>query len=444
MKKSITIASLRAVLGFWFIVSLVVMGNVQTVKAEEALTVEGEWELISANKPESQKNIGGRVSISRKSDGYDVKWSCGGRDTFSGSETRISRTSLQDLGEAAGVLPPSVRQQVAGQIVPIDVSLTLSGDGRFLQEAADYILFYWYPNIQRFDHYEIKPGDHKWTFKRVSVPPLKDKSKIEPSKNTSIDAGPSPQEISVQVQQRQKEAHDLNEQGVQYYNNKQWQQAANAFKAALDKNPDDKTIHENYKQAVAALAAETAERRTTPLTGAGPAGTAGGHTALDQAHTSDKETRQGLESGGLENIKEQSNKVFDKPVPLQSSGINPAVDLRNVGKAPLPTFVRNDKEIIQMQKTRDAFLATQQKKDAELAQIRKQIEAEPDSAKKGDLMVKAAQIKAESSQAEYEAALKDKDIQKRAKLLIDTHVEEAPPTPGDQKTTPPDAQKTGH
>lgn len=84
-----------------------------------------------------------------------------------------------------------------------------------------------------------------------------------------------------------------------------------------------------------------------------------------------------------------------------------------------------------MQKDRDAFLATQQKRDAELTQVRNQIDAETDSAKKADLMVKAAQLKAESSQAEYEAALKGKEIQKRAKLLIDTQVEESPPASGD-------------
>jgi hypothetical protein len=116
---------------------------------------------------------------------------------------------------------------------------------------------------------------------------------------------------------------------------------------------------------------------------------------------------------------------------------------KNVGNAPeLPAFVRNDKEIIQMQKNRDGFLATQQKKDAELTQIRKQIEAETGSGKKGDLMVQAAQIKNESAQAEYQAALNDKEIQKRAKLLIDTHVENPSPPASDQKTPPPDSQKT--
>ncbi len=226
---------------------------------------------------------------------------------------------------------------------------------------------------------------------------------------------------------RNEDASVLNEQGVQYYMNKQWQQAVDAFKAALDKSPDDQKIRRNYELASRALAAQLAESGSTP-----PA--AGGGTALDQAHTSNKETRQGLDSGKLELMKEQSNKVFDNPVPLQSSEINPAVDLRNVGKAPWPAFVRNDKEIIQMQKNRDAFLATQQKKDAELTELRKQIEAATDSETKSDLMVKAAQLKAESSQAEYQAALKDKEIQKRAKLLIDTQVKETPPASKDKKT----------
>ena len=200
-------------------------------------------------------------------------------------------------------------------------------------------------------------------------------------------------------------------------------------------------LDDSYELASAALAAELAEKRSTPPAQDGSGGTApatgaaGGGTALDQAYTSNKETRQGLDSGKLESMKEQSNKVFDNPVPLQSSGINPAVDLRNVGKAPeWPAFVRNDKEIIQMQRDRDALLATQQKKDAELMEIRKQIEAKTDSEEKGDLMVKAAQLKAESSQAEYEAALKDKEIQKRAKLLIDTQVKETPPASKDKIT----------
>ncbi len=184
-------------------------------------------------------------------------------------------------------------------------------------------------------------------------------------------------------------------------------------------------------------------------TGPAPStGAASGRTAVDQAHTSQGTTTQGLAkgtpegriTGPNEDASGAARQVFDNPAPLQSSGIKPAVDLRNVGKAPeWPTFVRSDKEILRMQKDRDAFLVTQQKRDAEVTQVRSQIDAETDSAKKADLTVKAAQLKAESSQAEYEAALKEKEIQKRAKLLIDTHVEEPP---GDPQTPLSDTPKT--
>jgi hypothetical protein len=93
--------------------------------------------------------------------------------------------------------------------------------------------------------------------------------------------------------------------------------------------------------------------------------------------------------------------------------------------------------MIEMQKDENKQLDTLKKKDEELADIRKKIDAETDQKIKADLMVKAVQIKADSSQAEYNAALKNKEIQKRAKLLIDIHLEETPPAKGDQKTPPP-------
>ena len=77
--------------------------------------------------------------------------------------------------------------------------------------------------------------------------------------------------------------------------------------------------------------------------GAAPsAGTAGGRTALDQAHTNRETTAQGLASetpegritGRNEDASGAARQVFDNPAPPQSSGIKPAVDLRNVGKAP--------------------------------------------------------------------------------------------------------------
>ena len=68
--------------------------------------------------------------------------------------------------------------------------------------------------------------------------------------------GPSPREVS--SLQSLKEAHELNELGSQYYNNKQWKLAAEAFKAALDKRPDDPVIQNNYELAKAHLEGATA------------------------------------------------------------------------------------------------------------------------------------------------------------------------------------------
>ncbi len=68
--------------------------------------------------------------------------------------------------------------------------------------------------------------------------------------------GPSPREgFSLQ---RQKECQELNERGSQYYNDKQWKLAAEAFKAALDKCPDDPVIQNNYELAKAHLEGATA------------------------------------------------------------------------------------------------------------------------------------------------------------------------------------------
>ncbi len=91
-------------------------------------------------------------------------------------------------------------------------------------------------------------------------------------------AGPSPREVSLQCL---KEAHELNERGSQYYNDKQWKLAAEAFKAALDKCPDDPVIQSNYELAKTRLEGATAtdkgpgeeqipERATKPKAKAAP------------------------------------------------------------------------------------------------------------------------------------------------------------------------------
>jgi hypothetical protein len=412
-------------------------------------TVEGVWVCIYAEPHDAMRLLNQTLTISRKDGGYVAQWLGDPPSSwiYSGNDTQIVHSEMLPVGGPN--MPDQLLRNLGDTQFRHSFSYVLVGDGRSLEMVEEGVEISWDRNWK----YYIKPAKAVWTLKRIFGPPSGEKSNVASSKNTSIDAGPSREEIA--VKQRQ-EAHTLNEQGVQHWKNKQYQQAADAFKAALDKSPDDPIIRKNYEDASAALRVEMAERQRQEQaamapqnTRVGPADTApsagaDAHTALDQANTSNKETRQGLESGKPELMKEQSNKVLDNPVPLQPSGISPAEDLRNVGKeSGWPAFVRNDKEIIQMQKNRDAFLATQQMKGAELTEARKQIEAETDSTKKGDLMVKAAMIKADGADAEYKAAVLDKDMQKRAKLLIDTHVEEPPPVPGEQKTPSPNVSKTG-
>lgn len=158
---------------FCLILSLSILCNIQTGKADEPLSVEGVWEIISSNFEILRKDIGQRQSISRRGDGYEVKW-LDGRSTipYTGNEKRIVQTFHEDLGASLSTdAPASVLQQIKGKKVPINISYTLSADGNFLQMACDYIQLYYGRDTGRFDHYEIESGRIQTTLKRVSEPP---------------------------------------------------------------------------------------------------------------------------------------------------------------------------------------------------------------------------------------------------------------------------------
>lgn len=141
----------------------------ETVNYKEPATVEGEWEIISENLADYQQYIGRRLIISHKGDGYEVKSLFDGNSaTFSGNERRITRTSLEDLHDAIpeGEGPHFVLNPPA----PVNVSFTLSGDGRFLQREGDSVMIYYKKDTGRFDHYEIEQGYIKTTYKRISGP----------------------------------------------------------------------------------------------------------------------------------------------------------------------------------------------------------------------------------------------------------------------------------
>jgi len=60
-------------------------------------------------------------------------------------------------------------------------------------------------------------------------------------------SGPSAEEIA--AQQRRARAHDLNEEGVEHCNDRDWQAAIDAFNAALELAPGDQTIRDNLDKA---------------------------------------------------------------------------------------------------------------------------------------------------------------------------------------------------
>ena len=70
MRKLLMAASVKLVLGFFSIFILLIFGNISAVKAEEPLTVEGVWQVVSSNWPDCY--INDKFTIVRKGTDYDV------------------------------------------------------------------------------------------------------------------------------------------------------------------------------------------------------------------------------------------------------------------------------------------------------------------------------------------------------------------------------------
>jgi len=66
--------------------------------------------------------------------------------------------------------------------------------------------------------------------------------------------GPSPAEVA--AQRLRSEASSLHDQGVRNWRNKEWKSAADAFQAALDKCPENRTYQTDLKNALTAVAYE--------------------------------------------------------------------------------------------------------------------------------------------------------------------------------------------
>jgi hypothetical protein len=270
------------------------------------------------------------------------------------------------------------------------------------------------------------------------------------------------------VAEQRKEGRNINEQGVTYYNAGNWAKAVEYFEDALKKWPDNQIMQENLSNAKYKLNEEIARKEraqkdaesaenmrrtllksadeysapaTSGASGYGKSNSSGlafmspgspansgklkakgAGNAVDQANTIYIDTRKGLK-GNAESSKTEAGKTFDDPVRIIKVEVKPVVDLSGMGERPQwPDIVKKDKEIVKLQKVQDALNALHAKKDNELTRIRKEMES-ASPARKSELAVTAVKVKTDLSKAEYDIAIKEKEIRRRAKMIIDTRVE---------------------
>jgi len=227
-----------------------------------------------------------------------------------------------------------------------------------------------------------------------------------------------------------------NDRGVAYFEKGEWQAAAAHFRAALSFYPKHEVFRRNYQLALDMLAKQFQEElrrrdqeRYDRLTKGDGSGLSL-KNALDEANSNLEAIKN---ARGLEGMKEESGKVFDDRGDLVPSGIDPATALKGVGKPPWRDFVDNDRTVITRRKERDELLAVQQKKKAELAQNRREIEeakAKGDMTKAGELMQKGVQITTEAAQVECDVGLKGiaiKQAEGEAKDEFDKREKGKPP-----------------
>jgi len=180
MTKLIIDVFSHALLILSLILSLVIAGDIPTANAEEPLTVEGEWKITSSNAPHAH-DVSGYI-IARQGDGYNViaqtggkKYSGpGGTGLYYGSSTEIKATSTPFFDELVEMfkgqnVPAAAIRELAGKVATRHI-FTLSADGRFLEQAQDGVMIYFYNETGRLAKYEIKPYYFRATLVRVSGP----------------------------------------------------------------------------------------------------------------------------------------------------------------------------------------------------------------------------------------------------------------------------------
>jgi tetratricopeptide (TPR) repeat protein len=191
---------------------------------------------------------------------------------------------------------------------------------------------------------------------------------------------------------RLKEAHNLCQQGNKYYENQQWQQAADAYRAALEKFPGNEEIRNNYALALTHLASEQ-RKGTKESPRKGPGSTSSGKqlesaklhstkaaNAAKKIQERDVSTKD-LETS-MERAKGQAMKGFDTAGDNVGSTLKPlAVDGRNPGREPVILKEKRTEAITKLETQRNEA----KNKRIELEQKVAEIEKKPQKTKEETL-----------------------------------------------------------
>jgi hypothetical protein len=167
MKKSMTVASLRLVLGLCLIVLFFVIGNVTTVKAADTQSLEGEWVPTSSNAWWDS------IMIIRQDGGYNVTvklkpnvkrqaW----EGLYQGNATQIIASRNIPSENFANDFPAPVIRALAGKI-NYKYRFTLSSDGHSAEFARDNLGVNYYQKTGQMHDYFIAPFAHKTTLVRA-------------------------------------------------------------------------------------------------------------------------------------------------------------------------------------------------------------------------------------------------------------------------------------
>lgn len=146
--------------------------NVQTVKAQSNLTVEGVWVMTSRNYDD---NIEDDVTIVQKGDGYEVREKSGDGVPkiflFHGNSTEIIREKILSYEELARFYiraPASALRQVGK--LKYRWKYTLLSDGHSMLYKSDTYKITWDQNSGKLLNVEFKPFDFIANLKRVAGP----------------------------------------------------------------------------------------------------------------------------------------------------------------------------------------------------------------------------------------------------------------------------------